>query len=84
MVTGIARWPADPRTRRRLERAFAAGEAVGHEATLIGDGHSDQMVCSCGWESTAYWDGMPYAHEQWLEHIRAKGAVLDVEERAPP
>jgi len=30
----------------------------------------DQCFCSCGWESTRYWDGTEYAFDEWIKHAK--------------
>lgn len=30
----------------------------------------DQCFCSCGWESTRYWDGAEYAFDEWIKHAK--------------
>lgn len=29
----------------------------------------DQAFCSCGWESSRYFDGAEYAHDEWKNHV---------------
>ena len=41
----------------------------------------DQIVCSCGWESATYFDGLEYAHAEWKKHVadpRKRKIVLRV------
>lgn len=30
---------------------------------------TDWVTCSCGWESTRFWDGVEYALSEWLKHV---------------
>ena len=60
----------------RREKEFAAGEAVGCVPILHGTTLDDSYHCSCGWKSKPYWDGADLAHNDWLEHIKALGALL--------
>ena len=45
----------------------AAPEHVGKAVSI--SLYSDNVVCSCGWESPGYWDLLPAAWDDWVEHV---------------
>lgn len=45
-----------------------------HEMMMVGIGHSDQAVCSCGWSSPTYWDGVAWAEADWKKHVAEQEA----------
>ncbi len=70
-------------TAERYRARRKAEEAAGHEINHIGmpetdkGGMCDRHVCSCGWESTWYFDGSEYATDDWVKHIQQHGAEID-------
>jgi hypothetical protein len=50
-----------------LQRVLGHGDHVGHYAM---DGLSDKFVCSCGWESFRYLDGVHHAAKDFEDHHR--------------
>ena len=42
-----------------------------HRLSYTGEGMSDVCSCSCGWESSGYWDGQEYAFDEWVKHLGA-------------
>ena len=61
---------------KRLMAELAAGAALGHIRKNTGSFMNDQYTCTCGWESPQYWDGFPYAHGEWVAHIKEEGAEI--------
>lgn len=41
----------------------------GHIGECIVDGMIDEVVCSCGWKSGPFFDGMEYAVGVFCKHI---------------
>jgi hypothetical protein len=68
--------PQDPAARAKYEAEFAAGKAIGCIPELTGSGQNDQYVCSCGWKSQPYDDGVDLAHTEWLKHIKSMSAII--------
>jgi hypothetical protein len=59
--------------RLKKDREILEEEAktLGHAAVYkSGGGHSDQYVCTCGWESRCFWDGSAFAHMEWQGHAK--------------
>lgn len=44
------------------------GETQIHTPKPRSNGMSDWVECSCGWESSGYWDGAEYALGEWSIH----------------
>lgn len=53
-------------TWKALEES-AAPEHVGKAVSI--SLYSDKVTCSCGWESPGYWDLLPAAWNDWVEHV---------------
>jgi len=61
-----------------------AAKSLGHVPKCVAAGYMcDQYVCSCGWESPRFFDGLEYAKDEWLKHaekvIETGQAYLDFE-----
>ena len=53
----------------KLKMLKVSAKNLGHTPKYIGESSmSDQFICSCGWESRGYWDGIEYAWDEWLKH----------------
>lgn len=51
-------------------RKLVAAAAPEHVSKWFSSGgFSDQIKCSCGWESPGYWDMAESACDDWLEHV---------------
>lgn len=56
------------------------GQSTGHVAGNIGEYMSDQLRCSCGWQSRHYWDGAEYAFAEWADHLEGVANARRAEE----
>lgn len=70
----MSRTPEEVKARYAAE--IEAGKQIGHVSKIEGVTMDDTCVCSCGWQSRAYWDGREYAHTEWVDHIKAQGATI--------
>jgi hypothetical protein len=68
--------PQDANAQAKYVADFAAGNMIGCVPALTGSGQIDQYVCSCGWKSRPYDDGVDLAHTDWLNHIKSRDAII--------
>lgn len=61
--------------RRKAEKD--AGFEINHIGSAESEFMSDRHVCSCGWESPWYWDGAPFAQQDWVKHIQEQGGEIN-------
>ena len=74
----MSRTPEANRLRRKAE--IAAGKKIEHTQKIKESSTIDTCICSCGWESNSYWDGAEYAYNEWVEHIKKNGAIINYPE----
>lgn len=53
-----------------------------HEPIIGGEFMVDWVLCSCGWRSHDYFDGVAYAWEEWSKH--AENARRQERQANPP
>ena len=54
---------------RRYWNVLKEAAAPEHVGDNIGTWMSDQVRCSCGWESPGYWDLAEAAWSDWRQHV---------------
>jgi len=64
----------------KLELLKSAALPLGHVPQYKSNGPIvDMVVCSCGWESPPFYDGVEYAWDKWIEH--AESVIPEAEEK---
>ena len=59
----------DPEERNEVWKELQELVEQDHIPTYKGGLMSEYYVCSCGWESNAFWDGIDFAMEEWRRHV---------------
>ena len=58
-----------------IEVAWSAPQDVKHEMRQVSEWMTDKVICSCGWDSGWYFDGMSFAISEWKRHVEEVSEV---------
>lgn len=70
---------SDPSEYRKAWDKLRSAAAPEHVPEAQSEFFSDQVLCSCGWESRGYWDLIEAGWGEWREHVADEMGLLPKE-----